>query len=98
MGGKCHFTLYALINRAFPPSAISQFCLQAHPIPARPMLLRLYSSSAKDFAPPNLRLNDSVFVSFQFLALGTHFGKVFLLDVQGNETQKFEVVSRLKSL
>lgn len=42
-GGKCHFTLYALINRAFPPSAISQLCLQAHPIPARPMLLWLHT-------------------------------------------------------
>ena len=30
---------------------------------------------------------------FQFLALGTHFGKVFLLDIQGNVTQKFEIVS-----
>uniref|UniRef100_A0A674CUY6 Vacuolar protein sorting-associated protein 41 homolog n=1 Tax=Salmo trutta TaxID=8032 RepID=A0A674CUY6_SALTR len=28
-----------------------------------------------------------------FLALGTHFGKVFLLDIQGNVTQKFEIVS-----
>lgn len=37
------------------------------------------------------------FVCFQFLALGTHFGKVFLLDIQGNVTQKFEIVSRLKS-
>lgn len=36
------------------------------------------------------------FVSFQFLALGTHFGKVFLLDIQGNITQKFEIVSTLK--
>uniref|UniRef100_A0A668V6M5 Vacuolar protein sorting-associated protein 41 homolog n=1 Tax=Oreochromis aureus TaxID=47969 RepID=A0A668V6M5_OREAU len=27
-----------------------------------------------------------------FLALGTHFGKVFLLDIQGNITQKFEIV------
>uniref|UniRef100_A0A665WJ15 Vacuolar protein sorting-associated protein 41 homolog n=1 Tax=Echeneis naucrates TaxID=173247 RepID=A0A665WJ15_ECHNA len=27
-----------------------------------------------------------------FLALGTHFGKVFLLDIQGNVTQKFEIV------
>uniref|UniRef100_A0A8C7TRD5 Vacuolar protein sorting-associated protein 41 homolog n=1 Tax=Oncorhynchus mykiss TaxID=8022 RepID=A0A8C7TRD5_ONCMY len=27
-----------------------------------------------------------------FLALGTHFGKVFLLDIQGNLTQKFEIV------
>uniref|UniRef100_A0AAY4C2X2 Vacuolar protein sorting-associated protein 41 homolog n=1 Tax=Denticeps clupeoides TaxID=299321 RepID=A0AAY4C2X2_9TELE len=26
-----------------------------------------------------------------FLALGTHFGKVFLLDIQGNVTQKFEI-------
>uniref|UniRef100_A0A8C7WCE7 Vacuolar protein sorting-associated protein 41 homolog n=1 Tax=Oncorhynchus mykiss TaxID=8022 RepID=A0A8C7WCE7_ONCMY len=26
-----------------------------------------------------------------FLALGTHFGKVFLLDIQGNLTQKFEI-------
>uniref|UniRef100_A0A669E736 Vacuolar protein sorting-associated protein 41 homolog n=1 Tax=Oreochromis niloticus TaxID=8128 RepID=A0A669E736_ORENI len=33
------------------------------------------------------------FVSFQFLALGTHFGKVFLLDIQGNITQKFEISS-----
>uniref|UniRef100_A0A672GL90 Vacuolar protein sorting-associated protein 41 homolog n=1 Tax=Salarias fasciatus TaxID=181472 RepID=A0A672GL90_SALFA len=32
-----------------------------------------------------------------FLALGTHFGKVFLLDIQGNVTQKFEIVSILKS-
>ncbi|KAG7267052.1 hypothetical protein CRUP_026295 [Coryphaenoides rupestris] len=29
----------------------------------------------------------------KFLALGTHFGKVFLLDVQGNVTQKFEISS-----
>uniref|UniRef100_A0A8C9G6G6 Vacuolar protein sorting-associated protein 41 homolog n=1 Tax=Pavo cristatus TaxID=9049 RepID=A0A8C9G6G6_PAVCR len=28
-----------------------------------------------------------------FLALGTHYGKVYLLDVQGNITQKFDVVS-----
>ncbi|MBN3324662.1 VPS41 protein, partial [Atractosteus spatula] len=27
----------------------------------------------------------------KFLALGTHFGKVYLLDVQGNVTQKFEI-------
>ncbi|XP_012888456.1 PREDICTED: vacuolar protein sorting-associated protein 41 homolog [Dipodomys ordii] len=27
----------------------------------------------------------------KFLALGTHYGKVFLLDVQGNITQKFDV-------
>uniref|UniRef100_A0A8C8G3E8 Vacuolar protein sorting-associated protein 41 homolog n=1 Tax=Oncorhynchus tshawytscha TaxID=74940 RepID=A0A8C8G3E8_ONCTS len=27
----------------------------------------------------------------KFLALGTHFGKVFLLDIQGNLTQKFEI-------
>uniref|UniRef100_A0A4W6CQ03 Vacuolar protein sorting-associated protein 41 homolog n=1 Tax=Lates calcarifer TaxID=8187 RepID=A0A4W6CQ03_LATCA len=27
-----------------------------------------------------------------FLALGTHFGKVFLLDIQGNVTQRFEIV------
>uniref|UniRef100_A0A8C1XK74 Vacuolar protein sorting-associated protein 41 homolog n=1 Tax=Cyprinus carpio TaxID=7962 RepID=A0A8C1XK74_CYPCA len=27
-----------------------------------------------------------------FLALGTHFGKVYLLDIQGNVTQKFEIV------
>uniref|UniRef100_A0A8C4RPL1 Vacuolar protein sorting-associated protein 41 homolog n=1 Tax=Erpetoichthys calabaricus TaxID=27687 RepID=A0A8C4RPL1_ERPCA len=27
----------------------------------------------------------------KFLALGTHFGKVFLLDVQGNVTQKFDI-------
>lgn len=93
--GKCHFTLYALINRAVPPLAISQFCLQAHPIPARPMLLRLHTlHQQKIFF---LCLKDLVFVSFQFLALGTHFGKVFLLDVQGNITQKFEVVSRPKS-
>ncbi|MGH0121102.1 UNVERIFIED_CONTAM: hypothetical protein FKN15_070771 [Acipenser sinensis] len=26
-----------------------------------------------------------------FLALGTHFGKVFLLDIQGNVTQKFDI-------
>lgn len=38
------------------------------------------------------------FVPFQFLALGTHFGKVFLLDIQGNVTQKFEIVSTLKSI
>uniref|UniRef100_A0A673ZTZ4 Vacuolar protein sorting-associated protein 41 homolog n=1 Tax=Salmo trutta TaxID=8032 RepID=A0A673ZTZ4_SALTR len=31
------------------------------------------------------------FIPFQFLALGTHFGKVFLLDIQGNLTQKFEI-------
>lgn len=43
-------------------------------------------------------LNDIVLVSFQFLALGTHFGKVFLLDIQGNVTQKFEIVSTLKFL
>uniref|UniRef100_A0A8C6V0T5 VPS41 subunit of HOPS complex n=1 Tax=Neogobius melanostomus TaxID=47308 RepID=A0A8C6V0T5_9GOBI len=29
----------------------------------------------------------------KFLALGTHFGKVFLLDIQGNITQKFEISS-----
>ncbi|KAJ3615411.1 hypothetical protein NHX12_016776, partial [Muraenolepis orangiensis] len=29
----------------------------------------------------------------KFLALGTHFGKVFLLDVQGNVTQKFDISS-----
>ncbi|MEQ2258288.1 Vacuolar protein sorting-associated protein 41, partial [Xenotaenia resolanae] len=29
----------------------------------------------------------------KFLALGTHFGKVFLLDIQGNATQKYEVSS-----
>lgn len=29
----------------------------------------------------------------QFLALGTHYGKVYLLDIQGNITQKFDVVS-----
>lgn len=29
----------------------------------------------------------------KFLALGTHFGKVFLLDVQGNITQKFDISS-----
>uniref|UniRef100_A0A4W4EV85 Vacuolar protein sorting-associated protein 41 homolog n=1 Tax=Electrophorus electricus TaxID=8005 RepID=A0A4W4EV85_ELEEL len=28
-----------------------------------------------------------------FLALGTHFGKVFLLDIQGNVTQKYEISS-----
>ncbi|XP_021562813.1 vacuolar protein sorting-associated protein 41 homolog [Carlito syrichta] len=27
----------------------------------------------------------------KFLALGTHYGKVYLLDVQGNITQKFDV-------
>ncbi|XP_041103206.1 vacuolar protein sorting-associated protein 41 homolog isoform X1 [Polyodon spathula] len=27
----------------------------------------------------------------KFLALGTHFGKVFLLDIQGNVTQKFDI-------
>uniref|UniRef100_A0A8C1DE72 Vacuolar protein sorting-associated protein 41 homolog n=2 Tax=Cyprinus carpio TaxID=7962 RepID=A0A8C1DE72_CYPCA len=27
----------------------------------------------------------------KFLALGTHFGKVYLLDIQGNVTQKFEI-------
>uniref|UniRef100_A0A3B5QKV9 Vacuolar protein sorting-associated protein 41 homolog n=1 Tax=Xiphophorus maculatus TaxID=8083 RepID=A0A3B5QKV9_XIPMA len=29
----------------------------------------------------------------KFLALGTHFGKVFLLDIQGNATQKYDVSS-----
>uniref|UniRef100_A0A4W4EUA8 Vacuolar protein sorting-associated protein 41 homolog n=1 Tax=Electrophorus electricus TaxID=8005 RepID=A0A4W4EUA8_ELEEL len=29
----------------------------------------------------------------KFLALGTHFGKVFLLDIQGNVTQKYEISS-----
>uniref|UniRef100_A0A4W6CPV5 VPS41 subunit of HOPS complex n=1 Tax=Lates calcarifer TaxID=8187 RepID=A0A4W6CPV5_LATCA len=29
----------------------------------------------------------------KFLALGTHFGKVFLLDIQGNVTQRFEISS-----
>uniref|UniRef100_A0A5F8HDC8 VPS41 subunit of HOPS complex n=1 Tax=Monodelphis domestica TaxID=13616 RepID=A0A5F8HDC8_MONDO len=29
----------------------------------------------------------------KFLALGTHYGKVYLLDVQGNITQKFDIVS-----
>ncbi|KAJ7395232.1 Vacuolar protein sorting-associated protein 41 like protein [Pitangus sulphuratus] len=37
----------------------------------------------------------------KFLALGTHYGKVYLLDVQGNITQKFDVdgypiISRLR--
>uniref|UniRef100_A0A4W4ETP2 Vacuolar protein sorting-associated protein 41 homolog n=1 Tax=Electrophorus electricus TaxID=8005 RepID=A0A4W4ETP2_ELEEL len=32
------------------------------------------------------------FVVCIFLALGTHFGKVFLLDIQGNVTQKYEIV------
>uniref|UniRef100_A0A8C8GF91 Vacuolar protein sorting-associated protein 41 homolog n=1 Tax=Oncorhynchus tshawytscha TaxID=74940 RepID=A0A8C8GF91_ONCTS len=32
-------------------------------------------------------------LTVHFLALGTHFGKVFLLDIQGNVTQKFEIVS-----
>nr|XP_020011261.1 vacuolar protein sorting-associated protein 41 homolog [Castor canadensis] len=27
----------------------------------------------------------------KFLALGTHYGKVYLLDIQGNITQKFDV-------
>uniref|UniRef100_A0A2K6UTV7 Vacuolar protein sorting-associated protein 41 homolog n=1 Tax=Saimiri boliviensis boliviensis TaxID=39432 RepID=A0A2K6UTV7_SAIBB len=31
-------------------------------------------------------------VHISFLALGTHYGKVYLLDVQGNITQKFDVV------
>uniref|UniRef100_H2M7Z1 Vacuolar protein sorting-associated protein 41 homolog n=1 Tax=Oryzias latipes TaxID=8090 RepID=H2M7Z1_ORYLA len=31
----------------------------------------------------------------KFLALGTHFGKVYLLDIQGNVTQKF-VISSVK--
>uniref|UniRef100_A0A2K5ISK2 Vacuolar protein sorting-associated protein 41 homolog n=1 Tax=Colobus angolensis palliatus TaxID=336983 RepID=A0A2K5ISK2_COLAP len=31
-------------------------------------------------------------VHMSFLALGTHYGKVYLLDVQGNITQKFDVV------
>lgn len=96
-GGKCHFTLYALINRAFPPSAISQFCLWAYPIPARPSS-STNPSSTKDFPCQYLCLNDIVFVSFQFLALGTHFGKVLLLDIQGNVTQRFEIVSTLKFL
>ncbi|GAB1297941.1 Vacuolar protein sorting-associated protein 41 homolog [Apodemus speciosus] len=30
----------------------------------------------------------------KFLALGTHYGKVYLLDVQGNITQKFDVKPR----
>uniref|UniRef100_A0A8C8GDY0 Vacuolar protein sorting-associated protein 41 homolog n=1 Tax=Oncorhynchus tshawytscha TaxID=74940 RepID=A0A8C8GDY0_ONCTS len=30
-------------------------------------------------------------LTVHFLALGTHFGKVFLLDIQGNVTQKFEI-------
>lgn len=97
-GGKCHFTLYALINRAFPPSAISQFCLRAYPIPARPMMLQLHIPFInKRFSFQNLCLNI-LFVSLQFLALGTHFGKVFLLDIQGNVIQNFEVVSMLKFL
>ncbi|KAI4885937.1 hypothetical protein NFI96_011058 [Prochilodus magdalenae] len=29
----------------------------------------------------------------KFLALGTHFGKIFLLDIQGNVTQKYEISS-----
>lgn len=59
-------------------------------------------SSAWDFAK-SLDFQFPVFsgficitrVLFQFLALGTHFGKVFLLDIQGNITQKFEIVSTL---
>uniref|UniRef100_A0A8C1XCU3 Vacuolar protein sorting-associated protein 41 homolog n=1 Tax=Cyprinus carpio TaxID=7962 RepID=A0A8C1XCU3_CYPCA len=34
----------------------------------------------------------------KFLALGTHFGKVYLLDIQGNVTQKFEIASLKLSL
>ncbi|XP_060051821.1 vacuolar protein sorting-associated protein 41 homolog isoform X2 [Erinaceus europaeus] len=30
-------------------------------------------------------------VQDKFLALGTHYGKVYLLDVQGNITQKFDI-------
>ncbi|XP_064186870.1 vacuolar protein sorting-associated protein 41 homolog isoform X1 [Anguilla rostrata] len=32
----------------------------------------------------------------KFLALGTHFGKVFLLDVQGNVIQKYDIQSAVK--
>ena len=72
-GKKCHFTLYALINRAFPPPAISQFCLQAHPIPTLPMSLQLHKvfffffilshslpSSVQDFLPKSLEFVSSV--------------------------------------
>uniref|UniRef100_A0A8C2SAX8 Vps41 beta-propeller domain-containing protein n=1 Tax=Capra hircus TaxID=9925 RepID=A0A8C2SAX8_CAPHI len=31
----------------------------------------------------------------KFLALGTHYGKVYLLDVQGNITQKFDVINQV---
>lgn len=113
-GKKCHFTLSALINRAFPPPAISQFCLQAHPIPTLPMPLQIQEIFF--LSSPTAVINTRffffwkiwnwfqvssgliyiTFVSFQFLALGTHFGKVFLLDIQGNITQKFEIVSTLK--
>ena len=31
----------------------------------------------------------------KFLALGTHYGKVYLLDVQGNITQKFDVIFKI---
>ena len=111
---KCHFTLYALINRAFPPPAISQFCLQAHPIPTLPMSLQLQEVFFFFILFHSLRQHKifffflpefascvfliyMTFVPSQFLALGTHFGKVFLLDIQGNVTQKFEIVSMLKS-
>lgn len=61
------------------------------------------SSAQELFSLHNLELVSCVFwfnlhyiiVPSQFLALGTHFGKVFLLDIQGNVTQKFEIVSTL---
>ncbi|KAG2458062.1 AMPH protein, partial [Polypterus senegalus] len=42
-------------------------------------------------ASQSLVINFVVLFFFKFLALGTHFGKVFLLDVQGNVTQKFDI-------
>uniref|UniRef100_A0A8C7R302 Vacuolar protein sorting-associated protein 41 homolog n=1 Tax=Oncorhynchus mykiss TaxID=8022 RepID=A0A8C7R302_ONCMY len=41
--------------------------------------------------PSTFKTTNTPFIPFQFLALGTHFGKVFLLDIQGNVTQKFEI-------
>ncbi|KAL0619082.1 hypothetical protein AAY473_011762 [Plecturocebus cupreus] len=36
-------------------------------------------------------LCSGIVIPSYFLALGTHYGKVYLLDVQGNITQKFDV-------
>lgn len=112
-GKKCHFTLSALINRAFPPpcnftvlppSPPNPHSAHATADPGNIFYPHPQPSSTQDFLflkilnwfQVSSDLMDIAFVSFQFLALGTHFGKVFLLDIQGNTTQKFEIVSGLK--